>query len=64
LTAARSRYVVPSFFLLLGAIFIVYSLFSGREVLGIVTTIGVGFCLSGTVVLAVDSRAYGRKPGA
>jgi hypothetical protein len=48
----------------MGAIFIVYGIFSDREVLGIVTTIGVGFCLFGTVVLAVNWRAYGRKPGA
>jgi hypothetical protein len=60
-TAARARYVAPSFFLLMGVAFIVYNVFFGRGD-GLLTTMGVGFSLFGAALLAINLRAYGGRP--
>lgn len=54
--AGRSKYVAPTFFSFMGAIFLIFGLQEPRIGLGVY--LGVGFVVFGVAVLAINLRAY------
>jgi hypothetical protein len=60
-TATGVRFLAPSFYLVIGAVFLGFGLYRERPIGGLLTILGAAMSIYGIVVLVASNRAYGRS---
>jgi len=60
-SATRIRFLAPSFYLVIGAVFLTFGLYHEKPIGGLLTILGASMGLYGIVVLVASNRAYGRN---
>jgi hypothetical protein len=54
----RARYAAPLFYVFMGAVFVIYGYFNGREVQNLLVTLGIGFLAFGIYIYFYNRKAY------